>query len=90
MSTKKRAALQVKRRKPLKATPAKVLPGTIDMDILLTTSLRSAADMFNAALANARKAGLEVQQQMVELESIGDEPLIHAHPVVLGRILRRY
>jgi hypothetical protein len=90
MSSKKRAALHVKRRRPLKSTPAKVLPGTIDMDILLTTSVRSAADMFNAALANARKAGLEVQQQMVELESIGDEPLIHAHPVQLGRILRRY
>jgi hypothetical protein len=90
MPPKKRAALRSNRRKPLRATPAKALPGTIDQDRLLTETLRSAADAFNAALANARAAGIEVQQQMVELESIGDEPLIHAHPINLGRILRRY
>jgi hypothetical protein len=90
MPSRNARRLRVKRRKPLKATPAKVLPGTIDQDRLLTTSVRTAADMFNAALANARKAGIEVQQELIEVESIGDEPLIHAAPVKLGRILRRY
>lgn len=64
--------------------------GTIDQDRLLTRTVREAANAFNAALANARAAGLEVQQSLVEAETIGDEPMIHAHPVKLGRILRRY
>jgi hypothetical protein len=41
-------------------------------------------------LANAKGAGIEVQQQLVEAETIDNEPMIVAHPIKLGRIIRRY
>ena len=92
MPPKKRAPLRTKtaKKKNRPAPEPSPVAGTIDMDRLLSDSLRSAADMFNAAWSNAIKAGLEVQQQPAEAKSIGEGTYIHAHPVWLGPILRRY
>jgi len=92
--TKKRKRVAQLRNKPrrrkLSAAEQTAPLGTIAEDRLLSATVRETASAYNAALANAKRVGVEVQQQLVEAETIGDEPVIIAQPIKLGRILRRY
>jgi hypothetical protein len=83
---KRRAAL--KSHRPVKVAEPKP-SATIHQDSMLSATLVAAAEAYNAALANARAAGILVKLSVPTYDKRGVENGFAA-PVKLGEIVRRY